>query len=84
MITAVINIIKYKRDHTPLIAASKSINLVAAVMSMFILQVAMINQFGVESDASFKSIINVITGSVTSFITIGVAIFMLINSRNKK
>lgn len=84
LIFAIINIIKYRKDHSPIMAASKSINLVAAVMSMFILQVAMINQFGVDSDASFKSIINVITGSVTSFVTIGIAIFMIINSRTKK
>lgn len=84
LIFAIINIIKYRKDHSPIVAASKSINLVAAVMSMFILQVAMINQFGVASDASFKSIINVITGSVTSFVTIGIAIFMIINSRSKK
>lgn len=84
LIFAIINIIKYRKDHSPIMAASKSINLVAAVMSMFILQVAMINQFGVESDASFKSIINVITGSVTSFVTIGIAIFMIINSKTKK
>lgn len=83
LIFAIINIIKYRKDHSPIVAASKSINLVAAVMSMFILQVAMINQFGVESDASFKSIINVITGSVTSFVTIGIAIFMIINSKKK-
>ena len=78
---AIINIIKYRKNHTPIIAASKSINLAGAVMSLFILQVAMINEFG-GSD-SFKLIINTITGTVTSFITIGIAIFMLINSKNK-
>lgn len=81
---AIINVIKYRKDHTLIIAASKAINLVASVMSLFILQVAMINQFGVDSDASFKSIINVITGSLTSFVTIGIAIFMLINSKKSK
>lgn len=86
LIFAIINLIKYRKNHTPVIAASKSINLAASVMSLFILQVAMINQFGVDSDANFKSIINTLTGSVTSFITIGIAIFMLINSskKNKK
>ena len=78
---AIINIIKYRKDNSPIIAASKSINLAGAVMSLFILQVAMINEFG-GSD-SFKLIINTITGTITSFITIGIAIFMLINSKNK-
>lgn len=79
---AIINVIRYRKDHTPLIAASKSINLVASIMSLFILQVAMINQFG--ENGTFKTIINTLTGSITSFITIGIAIFMIINSKNKK
>lgn len=78
---AIINIIKYRKNHTPIIAASKAINLAGAVMSLFILQVAMINEFG--GSESFKLIINTITGIVTSFITIGIAIFMLINSKNE-
>ena len=76
---AIINIIRYRKNHTPIIAASKSINLAGAIMSLFILQVAMINEFG-GSD-SFKLIINTLTGTVTSLITIGIAIFMIINSK---
>jgi len=80
---AIINDIKYRKNHTPLIAAAKAINLVAATMALFILQVALINEFGVESDASFKIIINTLTGTVTSIITIGIAVFMVINYKRK-
>lgn len=79
---AIINIIKYRKNHSPIIAASKSINLVASVMSLFILQVAMINEFGEEG--IFKLIINTITGTITSIITIGIAIYMLMNKETKK
>lgn len=79
LIFAIINIIRYRKDHTPIIAASKSINLAGAIMSLFILQVAMINEFG--ESGSFKLIINTLTGTVTSLITIGIAIFMIINSK---
>lgn len=79
---AIINIMKYRKDHSPVIAASKSINLVASIMSLFILQVAMINQFG--EHGTFEVIINSITGTFISIITIGIAIFMVINSKNKK
>ena len=51
-------------------------------MSLFILQVALINQFG--GDSLFKNIINSITGSVTSIITITVAVLMLIKSKKIK
>lgn len=77
---AIINIIKYKKDHSPIMAASKSINLVASVMSLFILQVAMINQFG--ENGVFKTIINTFTGTITSIITIGIAVYTVINSKN--
>lgn len=79
---AIINIIKYRKDHSPIIAASKSINLVASIMSMFILQVAMINQFG--EHGNFETIINSITATITSIVTIGIAIFMVINSKKTK
>ncbi|MBQ8193601.1 MAG: hypothetical protein IJZ46_05985 [Bacilli bacterium] len=79
---AIINIIKYRKNYTPIIEASKAINLVAAIMSLFILQVALINQFG--GDSLFKYIINTITGSFTSIITITVAIFMIIKSKKIK
>lgn len=78
---AIINAIKYRKNHSPLIAASKSINLVAGIMSMFILQVAMINQFG---DVSSMKLLNIISGSVTSIITISIAIYMIINSNKIK
>lgn len=79
---AIINIIKYRKNYTPIIEASKAINLVASIMSLFILQVALINQFG--GDSLFKDVINTITGSVTSIITITVAVLMLIKSKKTK
>lgn len=78
---AIIDMVKYRKDHTPLIAASKSISLVAAIMSMFILQVAMINQFG---DGTNMELLNSISGAVTSIATISIAIYMLINAKNIK
>ena len=75
---AIINVIKYRRDHTPLIRASKSINLVAGIMSMFILQISMVNQFG---NGENMDILNMISGTVTSIATISIAMYMIINSK---
>ena len=77
---AIINAIKYRHNNKPLISASKAINLVGAIMSMFILQIAMVNEFGNMND---MKILNILSGAITSLATIGVAIYMLINSRNK-
>jgi len=76
---AIINMVRYKRNQMPIIAASKAINLVAAIMSLFILQVSMINQFG--GNEMFSDIINTTTGTMTSFVTIGIAIYMTVNSK---
>jgi len=62
---AIINMVRYKRNQMPIIAASKAIDLVAAIMSLFILQVSMINQFG--GNEMFSDIINTTTGTMTSF-----------------
>lgn len=78
LITAIIEVIRYRKNHTPLISAAKSINLVAAIMSMFILQIAMINEFG---ETGSLDILNMISGTVVSIITISIAIYMLMNIR---
>lgn len=78
---SIINAIKYRHNHKPLISASKAINLVGAIMSMFILQIAMVNEFGSMHD---MKILNILSGAVTSISTIFVAIYMLINSKNQK
>lgn len=80
LIFAIINAVKYRHNHKPLISASKAINLVGAIMSMFILQIAMVNEFGNMND---MKILNILSGAVTSMSTIGVAIYMLVNSKNK-
>jgi len=43
---------------------------------MFILQIAMVNEFGNMQD---MKILNILSGAVTSMATIGVAIYMLVN-----
>lgn len=78
---AIINAIKYRHNHKLLISASKAINLVVAIMSMFILQIAMVNEFGNMND---MKILNILSGAVTSMATLGVAIYMLVNSRKLK
>ena len=78
---AIINAIKYRHNHEPLVSASKSINLVRAIMSMFILQIAMVQEFGSMQD---MKILNMLSGTVTSIITISVAIYMIIKSKKIK
>lgn len=76
---AIINAIKYRHNHKPLIAASKSVNLVGAIMSMFILQIALVNEFG---DMNEMKLLNIFSGAIASISTIAIAIYMLMKSKN--
>lgn len=78
LIIGIINAIKYRHNHKPLISASKAINLVGAIMSLFILQIAMVNEFGNMQD---MKILNILSASLTSILTICVAIYMIIKSK---
>lgn len=81
LILALINVIKYRKNNTPLISSSKAINLVVATMSLFILQTALINTFG--GTVLFKNIMNTITGTVVSILDIGIATYMIYNGNRK-
>lgn len=78
LIIGIINAIKYRHNHKPLISASKAINLVGAIMSLFILQIAMVNEFGNMQD---MKILNILSASLTSILTICVTIYMIIKSK---
>lgn len=56
MISAIVNVIKNRKHHSPIIIASKVINLSVAMISMVSLAVAMITQFG-NNDSLFKQIV---------------------------
>lgn len=79
VITSVINIVKFRRVNNPVLSASKAVNLVGALVSIFALQTAMIPQFG-DGETEFRSIMNTITGSVVCVTVFGIAVFMVIRS----
>lgn len=83
VITAIINAIKFHK-HNPILAATKMLNFIAALMSLFALQTAMLTQF--DNDRGFRVIMNMYTGAAVALLTIGIAVFMVIrgNSALKK
>jgi len=78
LILAIINFIKYRKMINPILSSVKMISLVTACMSMFILQSALIFNFG--SDAKFGLIMNSITGLVVFLIAIIISLYMIIKS----
>ncbi len=82
IINAIINVIKYRKNHSPLLAASKCINLTVAMIAMISLEVAMVSQFGTD-DTEFKMIMTSIMGFVVCIINTSMSIYMIVRANKK-
>ncbi len=82
IISATINVIKYRKKHSPILTSSKCINLTVAMISMISLEVAMVYQFG-DNDSNFKMITTSIMGFAICLINSFMAIYMIIKANNK-
>ena len=78
VITAVINLVKYRKYGSPVLSAAKVINMSTALVSIFSLETAMLEQFGGENTEHFRVIMTAFTGAGVSFVVIGMALFMII------
>lgn len=79
-ITAVCNVVKFRRYGSPVLSAAKVINLTAALVSMLSLETAMLTQFGAADDPMFRQIMTASTGAGISLIVLGMAVFMIVRS----
>lgn len=79
-ITAVINVIKFRKYKKPVLSAAKVINLTAALVSMLSLETAMLTQFGAAEDPVFRQIMTASTGAGVSMIVLGMAVSMITSS----
>ena len=80
IITAVINVIKFKKHGSPVLSAAKVINLTAALVSMLALETAMLTQFGGETEYTLRQIMTAATGAGVCIIVFGMAVFMIVRS----
>lgn len=79
-ITAVRNVVKFRRYGSPVMSAAKVINLTAALVSMLSLETAMLTRFGAANDPMFRQIMTASTGAGICVIVVGMAVFMLLRS----
>ena len=82
IISAIKNVFKYRKYHSPLLASSKCINLTVAMISMISLEVAMVSEFG-TNDNEFKMIMTSIMGFVVCIINTSMSIYMIVRSNKK-
>lgn len=79
-ITAVRNVVKFRKYGSPVMSAAKVVSLTAALVSMLSLETAMLTQFGAADDPVFRRIMTASTGAGISILVLGMAVFMIIRS----
>lgn len=79
IISAFINVFRYRKQKSPILVASKCINLTVAMISMVSLEVAMISHFG-SNDGNFKLIMTACTGFGICVINSFMAIYMVVKA----
>lgn len=77
-ITAVWNVVKFRKYGNPVMSAAKVINLTAALVSMLSLETAMLTQFGAAEDPGFRQVMTAATGAGICVIVLGMAGFMIV------
>lgn len=80
MITAMVNLVKFRRLGSPILSAAKVLNFVAALMSILGLQTAMLTSFSANGEG-YRRMMNAITGGFVCGGVILIAALMLLHSR---
>ena len=80
MVSAIRNIVKYRRFRSPVMSAAKVLHLVTAMVSMLALETAMLAQFGGNNTEQFRRIMTGSTGGGVCAIILGIAIYMICRS----
>lgn len=80
VVTAVVNIVKFRGRGGPALSAAKAISLTAALVSMLALETAMLSQFGGEDDAMFRQVMLSVSGGAACAFVFGMAVYMVTHS----
>lgn len=78
---AIINVVKYRRYHSPVMSAARAMSLASAAVSMLSLEVAMLAQFGSEADStSFRPTMIILSGLAVFVLLVGSGSYMIVRS----
>ncbi len=76
VITAVINLVKYRKHGSPVMSAAKVINFVAAMVSILSLTTAMLDRFG-GNEPEYRQLMTGLVGGGVCTIVISLALYMI-------
>lgn len=77
---AIINLIKYRKYHSPVMTTAKIISLSAALVSMLALETAMFSQFGGDMAAESQRLMIALTGAGVSIVVIALSSSMIVKT----
>lgn len=80
VISAIVNMLKFKRQGSPVLSAAKAVSFVAALVSMLSLEAAMLAAFGSAEDASFRLLMISATGIAICAFVLVIAVYMIIRA----
>lgn len=83
VITAAVNVVKYRKHESPALSVIKVINLTTALVSLLSLETAMLTQFGAARDAAFRQMMSAATGAGVNVIVLAMAVYIIGRTTNQ-
>lgn len=77
---AIINLVKYRKYHSPVMSVTKIIKLASSLFSMLFLETAMFAQFGQEMSEESRRIMIMATGAGICAIVVGISVFTIVRA----
>lgn len=78
--TAIIDMVKYRKYHSPIMSITKIIKMAAAMFSMLFLETAMFAQFGADTPLETQRIMIMATGGGISIIVVTMSVYMIVRT----
>lgn len=82
-ISAIVEIVKFRRYSSPIMSVSKVIKLATALFSMLFLETAMFAQFGQDTPDKVKKLMIMATGAGICVIVVTMSIYIIVRSSQK-
>ena len=79
-IMGIVNLVRYRRYKSPAMSASRAVSLASALVSMLSLEVAMLTEFGAESEAGFRTGMILGSGVAVCLTVTGLGCYMIVRS----
>lgn len=83
VISAAVNLVKYRRYGSPAMSAAKAVSLAAALTSILSLTTALLERFGGADGPAFREAMTAAVGGGVCTIVIGMAVFMIWKSTRR-